>query len=165
MRSDLFADLVLCLCFEVRRVLAFPQLLARVTHCAVHDPAAFDCRTRVDLFGPGHDVLARRLTPSAHEYLYFIDGQQLFAVRDQRFKYRGPAGVFYSNDQMNIGFAVPQKEWLFDLNLDPQESYDVSARHPEVLSRLREAFELKRETMLTNPRGWDQQGSCRPPGG
>ncbi|QFU75756.1 hypothetical protein EY643_08855 [Halioglobus maricola] len=100
---------------------------------------------------------------SAHEYLYFIDGQQLFAVRDQRFKYRGPEGVFYSTDQMKIGFAMPQKEWLFDLDLDPQESYDVSARYPEVLARLREAFELKREAMLANARGWDEKGNCRPP--
>ena len=100
--------------------------------------------------------------PSAHEFLYFIDGATLFAVRDQRFKYRGAAGVFYSTDQMAFGVGVPQKEWLFDLDRDAQESYDTSARHLHRLSRLREAFERKREEMLDNPRGWDRESDCIP---
>ena len=102
--------------------------------------------------------------PSPHDYLYYYDGETLFAVRDRRFKYRGPAGVIYGTDETPFAPAIPQKEWLFDLDLDPQESYDVSARHPEALSRLREAFELKREAMLTDPRGWDRERNCRPLG-
>ena len=30
--------------------------------------------------------------PTPHDYLYYYEGETLFAVRDQRFKYRGPAG-------------------------------------------------------------------------
>lgn len=92
--------------------------------------------------------------PSPHDYLYYYDGETLFAARDQRFKYRGAAGVFYSTDQMPFGGAVPQKEWLFDLAGDARESYDTSHRHPEHLARLRAAFEAKRAAMAENKRGW-----------
>ena len=91
---------------------------------------------------------------SAHDYLHYYDGETLFAVRDQRFKYRGPAGVFYGTDQMPIAGAVPQKEWLFDLEKDPGESYDVSASYPEKLIELRTEFERKRAEMASNKRGW-----------
>jgi arylsulfatase A-like enzyme len=89
-----------------------------------------------------------------HEFLHYYDGETLFATREQRFKYRGPAGVFYSTDQMPVGGAIPQKEWLFDLAGDPRESYDTSERHPQALSRLRAAFEAKQAEMAANKRGW-----------
>ena len=89
-----------------------------------------------------------------HDYLYYYDGETLFAARDQRFKYRGAAGVFYSTDQMPFGAAVGQKEWLFDLAGDPRESYDTSLRYPEDLARLRAAFKAKRAEMAQNKRGW-----------
>jgi uncharacterized sulfatase len=92
--------------------------------------------------------------PSPHDYLYYYDGETLFAARDQRFKYRGPAGVFYSTDQMPVGGAVPQKEWLFDLAGDQRESYDTSDRNPRELRQLRAAFEAKQRDMQDNPRGW-----------
>ena len=89
-----------------------------------------------------------------HDYLYYYDGETLFAVRDQRFKYRGPAGVFYSTDQVPIGGAVPQKEWLFDLAGDRRESYDTSNHNPKELKRLRAAFAARNEEMAANKRGW-----------
>ena len=91
---------------------------------------------------------------SPHDYLYYYDGETLFAVRDQRFKYRGPAGVFYSTDQAPVGGAIPQKEWLFDLTGDQRESYDTSDSNPQGLERLRAAFASKKNEMANNPRGW-----------
>jgi arylsulfatase A-like enzyme len=99
-------------------------------------------------------TLLKQGGPSAHDYLHYYDGETLFATRDQRFKYRGPAGVFYSTDQMPVGGAVPQKEWLFDLAGDPRESYDTSDRNPERLKQLRAAFEAKQREMAENKRGW-----------
>lgn len=104
----------------------------------------------------GHSILSvlTQGAPTPHDYLYYYDGETLFAARDQRFKYRGAAGVLYSTDQAAIGAAVPQKEWLFDLTGDPRESYDTSDRHPEDLQRLRRAFEAKQDAMAANKRGW-----------
>jgi arylsulfatase A-like enzyme len=92
--------------------------------------------------------------PSPHDYLYYYDGEVLFAVRDQRFKYRGPAGVLYGTDQLPVGIAMAKKEWLLDLSGDPRESYDTSDHNPDELTRLRAAFEAKKRDMTDNPRGW-----------
>ncbi len=92
--------------------------------------------------------------PTPHEFLYYYAGETLFATRGQRFKYRGPAGVLYGMDEMAFGGAIPQKEWLFDLEGDPRESYDTSATYPQQLERLRAAFRSKQAAMQDNPRGW-----------
>lgn len=92
--------------------------------------------------------------PSPHDYLYYYDGEVLFAVRDQRFKYRGPAGVLYGTDQLPVGIAMPMKEWLFDLAGDPREAYDTSDHNRDDLARLRNAFEAKKSEMESNLRGW-----------
>ncbi|MEZ5503539.1 MAG: sulfatase [Halioglobus sp.] len=92
--------------------------------------------------------------PSPHDYLYYFAGETLFAVRDQHFKYRGAAGVFYGTDEMPVAGAIPQKEWLFDLDGDQRESYDTSDRNPDVLARLRAAFDAKQREMAENTRGW-----------
>lgn len=92
--------------------------------------------------------------PSPHDYLYYYDGEHLFAVRDQQFKYRGPAGVLYGTDQLPVGINMSMKEWLFDLAGDPRESYDTSDRNPDKLAQLRAAFEAKQREMTDNLRGW-----------
>ena len=48
--------------------------------------------------------------PSPHDFLYYYDGEVLFAVRDQRFKYRGPAGVLYGTDQLPVGATMPNQD-------------------------------------------------------
>jgi len=107
----------------------------------------------------GRSILAvlTRSAPTPHDYLYYYDGETLFATRDERFKYRGAAGVSYSTDQMSIGASIPQKEWLFDLAGDGRESYDTSASNPDDLARLRAAFQGKIRHMEATPRGWRQQ--------
>ncbi len=92
---------------------------------------------------------------SPHDYLYYYAGEELFAVRDQRFKYRAAKGVVYGTDDVSVAPSIGQKEWLFDLSADPGESYDVSARYPEALQRLKEAYRIKLEDMKTNLRGWN----------
>lgn len=89
-----------------------------------------------------------------HAYLYYYEGRTLFAVRDQRFKYRAAKPVLYGTDELSKGVAVPQKESLFDLESDPAETYDVSNRHPKALVRLRMAYQQKSGEVKQNPRGW-----------
>ncbi len=89
-----------------------------------------------------------------------MKGRPCSQVRDQRFKYRAPMGLLPGTDQMPIAGAVPQKEWLFDLEGDRRESYDTSDRNPEKLAQLRAAFEAKEQEMAANKRGW-KQGESR----
>lgn len=91
-----------------------------------------------------------------HDFLYFYDGETLFAVRDQQFKYRAPSGIFYSTDNMSFGIKVPQKEWLFDLEVDPREAYDASTRYPGQLQRLRSEYQRRLSEMEENKRGWHE---------
>ena len=92
--------------------------------------------------------------PSSHEYLFYYDSDELFAVRNQRFKYRAARHVLYSTDSWLFSIPTPQKEWLFDLESDRGESYDTATRHPEALQRLRDAYQAKLDEMKANTRGW-----------
>ena len=89
--------------------------------------------------------------PSPHEVFYCYYGGQLHAVRDQRWKlhlphsYRtlagrrgGEGGKPAGYEQARIGLE------LFDLELDPGETTDVSQEHPEVVARLLEHAEAAR---------------------
>ena len=44
--------------------------------------------------------------------------------------------------------------WLFDLELDPDESYDVSDLHPQEAARLAVALRRWRESLERSPGGW-----------
>ena len=92
--------------------------------------------------------------PPAREICFYLIND-LQAVRSGRFKYHDRHGVFYGNPMdWPWGPMRRQGPWLFDLELDPGESYDVSGKHPEVTARLRASVEAWEEGMAENPRGW-----------
>ncbi len=99
-------------------------------------------------------ILSGDQTDSPHEYLYYHDGNKLFATRNQHFKYRAALPVAYGTDEFGLQLPTPQKEWLFDLANDPLESYDVSERHLDIAKRLRGAHLAREQVMQGNPRGW-----------
>ncbi len=86
---------------------------------------------------------------SPHDYLYLVDGVTLFAVRDQRFKYRAANPIAYGQDEMAMALPHPHKEFLFDLQADPAETYDVSDRYPQELKRLRAAYLIRQQELKT----------------
>ncbi len=80
------------------------------------------------------------------------------AVRVGRFKYHDPHRVPFGNP-MDWPWAPTSRRgpYLFDLAADPDESYDVSERHPEVVEDLRAILEQRRRELAENPRGWRQR--------
>lgn len=93
--------------------------------------------------------------PASPREICFFMINDLQAIRSGRFKYHDRHGVFYGNPMdWPWGPMRRQGPWLFDLELDPDESYDVSAKHPEVTARLRAAMERWDKAMAGNPRGW-----------
>jgi hypothetical protein len=52
------------------------------------------------------------------------------------------------------GPFVTRGPWLFDLSSDPDESYDITARRPEVAQRLATELSAFRQDWERNPRGW-----------
>ncbi len=93
--------------------------------------------------------------PSPREAIYFYQLAALRAVRAGRFKYHDRHGVFFGNPMdWPWGPMKARGPWLFDLELDPDESYDVSEKHPETARRLRQLMEARNREMAKNPRGW-----------
>jgi arylsulfatase A-like enzyme len=104
------------------------------------------------------ESLAEVLTagaPGPHDAVYYHQLGVVRAVRSGRFKYHDRHRVGFGNPMdWPVEFTVDRGPWLFDLALDPRESYDVSARHPEEARRLRGLLEERRREMETHPRGW-----------
>jgi len=87
--------------------------------------------------------------------IWFHQVGQVRAVREGRFKYHDRHRVSFGNPpDFRLGFWVDRGPWLFDLELDPDESYDVSARHTETFRRLGLMLEARRLDLEANPRGW-----------
>ncbi len=93
--------------------------------------------------------------PPDDRVIYFHVLNEARGLRQGRFKYHDAHGVFYGNPMdWRWGPMRRRGPWMFDLDNDPGESYDVSDRHPEVSRKLRETLEGWREALESNPRGW-----------
>lgn len=78
-------------------------------------------------------LLTLRAAPSPHDELIFFINEDVAAIRTQRYKlvvrsfYRSLLAPLDTRDDWQV---------LVDLQNDPEESYDVSSRHPDVLADL-----------------------------
>ena len=84
----------------------------------------------------------------------YYNGTSLEAVRLGRFKYHRERGVDVGDYGGSFKFRTDKGPWLFDLSLDPSESYDVSSKYPELMERMSALLEARDKEMKTNPRGW-----------
>jgi uncharacterized sulfatase len=93
--------------------------------------------------------------PGPERAIYFHQLGAVRAVRDGRFKLHDRHVVPYGNP-MNWRWArsVEQGPWLFDLAVDPAESYDVSLRYPAERRRLEALVQAQTHALATNRRGW-----------
>jgi len=87
--------------------------------------------------------------------VYYSQIGKLRAVRQGRFKYHDRHRVPFGNP-MDWPWApmIDRGPWLFDLARDPDESYDVTDRHPQTARRLQALFEQRRSEIATDPHGW-----------
>jgi uncharacterized sulfatase len=95
-------------------------------------------------------LLQGQETASPHEALYFIRGAEIFGARAKdNFKYM-------KKDRSDNSFytALKHGPFLFDLNHDPNESYNAAAHFPQKEKQMRETLEAKQREMKANPRGW-----------
>jgi arylsulfatase A-like enzyme len=93
--------------------------------------------------------------PAAERPVWYFQLAVLRAVRAGRFKYHDRHRLLYGNPMdWPLAPFVDRGPWLFDLELDPAESYDVSGRHPEVARRLAGLLAERRRELEENPGGW-----------
>ncbi len=99
----------------------------------------------------GMDImpLLKGESKSPHDRLYFYDTRNLVAIRYQQWKYYRR----YITDNASF-WPLKQGPYLFDLPLDPNESYSLVESQPELASKMAamlDAFERETEDNL---RGW-----------
>ena len=88
---------------------------------------------------------------SPHEQLFYVMNVKAYAVR-QRDHYKYYASATSDNaSYLGMGLLHP---FLFDLNVDPNESYDQRAHDPERAARMRAQLYAFNREMERNPRGW-----------
>ena len=96
-----------------------------------------------------------RGTPPPERAIWFHQVGVVRAVRDRRFKLHDRHVVPYGNPQnWRWALGVEKGPWLFDLAVDPAESYDVSLHHPEERRRLEAMLRAHASALAENPRGW-----------
>lgn len=91
---------------------------------------------------------------AAARFHYFYAGDTLMAVSDGRYKYYDRQPYPYVNSGGSFAPNMPQGPWLFDLERDPDESYDISMKQTDIAERLREELDRKRQEDSDNLRGW-----------
>lgn len=91
-------------------------------------------------------------TPSDRP-VYYWSGGDLLGVRVGGWKAHRQHGVM-GGAMGPIGMLAPKGPWLFDLARDPDESYDVSMKHPTVLGGLLTTMRELDAELARNPRGW-----------
>ena len=124
----------------------FPSVLELL---GVPEPTdrVIDGSSLVPRFGPGEHP--------PRNPVWFHQVGHLRAVRLGRFKYHDRHRVPFGNPpDFSLGVWTRKGPWLFDLELDPDESYDVSERHPETFKQMEEMLEARRQELQENPRGW-----------
>ncbi len=91
---------------------------------------------------------------SAHPFTYYYAGNRLMAVSDGRFKYHDKQPLAYVVSNLRLNPATQKGPWLFDLSVDPDESYDIAMTRREDTARLKAALDARNREMAANLRGW-----------
>lgn len=95
-------------------------------------------------------VLKGLASEPPHEALWFIGGKKAVSWRARdNFKY-----FDRTRSDNSFYFFASQGPFLFDLNHDQNESYNVAQHFPDKAAAMRQALEDMRAEMKTNPRGW-----------
>lgn len=87
--------------------------------------------------------------PSLHETLYYYKGKRLVGVRHKNWKY------LRRHMTDNGGYAsLSQGPFLFDLELDPNESYNMIESEPVIAAQLVKMLDNQDIEIEKNVRGW-----------
>lgn len=104
-------------------------------------------------------LLTGREEESPHDAFYFFHNQSLEAIRVGKWKYIPSinTGVWpVPLDKVWGSAGTSQAPWLYDLDKDPQESYNLKDDHPEVIEHMRTIFQQWEKEMKENPGGWKE---------
>lgn len=85
-----------------------------------------------------------------HEELLFLDSDRVMAIRSRdNYKY-----VDRDRSENRVYWMDKQGPFLFNLNCDHDESYDLSGHYPDKAAEMADRLSSVRRKMKINPRGW-----------
>lgn len=91
----------------------------------------------VDLDGNDVGDVLRKGAPSPREEIVLFDNEDVVGIRTQRWKYL-VAGYYRSFGM--VPFAIMGYTELYDMTIDPSESYSVATAHPHVVEEMQARF-------------------------
>jgi uncharacterized sulfatase len=86
--------------------------------------------------------------PTPHKALYYYKGQRLLGVRQNKWKYLRR----HMTDNGGTT-SLRQGPFLFNLEIDPNESYNLIGSEPEIARRLVQMLDDYEVEIQRNPRG------------
>ncbi len=94
---------------------------------------------------------------SPHDTFYFYHNYTLEAIRVGRWKYIPRIHTYVwpmPLDKFWGSAGTAEAPWLYDLEADPQESYNLKDNHPEVIEEMRRKFREWETGIQKNREGW-----------
>jgi len=100
-------------------------------------------------------LLSEKVKKSPHDALYFYHHDKLEGIRAGKWKYYTNISTYtypvpVDKNHFAKGYPAP---WLYDLELDPTESYSLTESRPEVVREMETKIESWNRMMKKNPRG------------
>lgn len=87
--------------------------------------------------------------------ILYYSGFSLWALREGGFKAHKRRSIpVLAMPGSSFWPTIPKGPWLFQLEVDPDESYDLSLRHPDLLARMLARMDQWDTEFERNPRGW-----------
>ena len=96
---------------------------------------------------------------SPHDSFYFYHNQSLEAIRVGKWKYIPKINTMVwplPMDKKWESAGSYHAPWLYDLEADPQECYNLKEDHPEVIEHMQNVFRRWEAEMKENPGGWKE---------
>ena len=105
-------------------------------------------------------VLSGSASEAETRPIFYYSGDELQAVRLGRFKWQAARRLSYGKiPGLPFFGSVERGPWLFDLEDDPGEAYDVSDFHPDAFARLAAIARTHEREVARAPRGWKPRRS------
>ena len=94
---------------------------------------------------------------SPHDVFYFYHNESLEAIRAGRWKFIPRIHTYVwpmPLDKFWGSAGSAQAPWLYDIESDPQESYNLKDNHPDVIEEMKRKFHEWEAQMKENRSGW-----------
>lgn len=104
-------------------------------------------------------LLTSQEEKSPHDIFCFYHNQSLEAIRMGKWKFIPKINTMVwplPMDKKWESAGITQAPWLYDVESDPQESYNMKDDHPEVIERMQKTFHQWVSDMKANPGGWKE---------